>query len=99
MIKGSEPPNVPIYEYRCKDCQVRSEQYFSSVKAPKIIDCEECGSSESYKIISGASYHQSEATKTAKLDRKYDKRVNQAIANTRSADPDRVLSKLKPFPK
>jgi putative FmdB family regulatory protein len=99
MITWSKPLNVPIYEYRCKDCQKRTEQYFSSLKAPKVVDCQECGSSKSYKIMSGASYHQSEATKTAKLDRKYDKRVNQAIANTRSADPDRVLNKLKPFPK
>ena len=99
MVKGLRPHKVPIYEYRCKACQHRTEQYFSSLEAPKVIKCPECNSSKSHKIISGASYHQSEATKTAKLDRKYDKRVNQAIANTRSADPDRVLSKLKPFPK
>ena len=90
---------MPIYEYRCEDCHGKLEHYFSSQDAPKKMICDLCGSSKSYRIISGASYHQSEAAKTAKLDRKYDKKVNRAIANTRSADPDRVLSKLKPFPK
>ena len=99
MVATKKPRKVPIYEYRGKDCHGKTEHYLSAQDAPKKVKCDLCGSSKSYRIISGASYHQSEAVKTSKLDRKYDKKFNRAIANTLSADPDRVLSKLKPFPK
>ena len=41
----------------------------------------------------------SSASKVARLDPKYDKMVDRAMKNTPQADPDRVLKRLKPFPK
>ena len=41
----------------------------------------------------------SSASKVARLDPKYEKRVDQAIRNTPLADPDRLLRRMKPFPK
>jgi hypothetical protein len=41
----------------------------------------------------------SSASKVARLDPKYDRMVDRAMKNTPQADPDRVLKRLKPFPK
>jgi hypothetical protein len=41
----------------------------------------------------------SSASKVARLDPKYDQMVDRAMRNTPQADPDRVLRRLKPFPK
>lgn len=49
--------------------------------------------------MSGATYLASDAAKVARFDPKYEKMVDRAMHNSRSADLDRVLSKLKPFPK
>jgi hypothetical protein len=49
--------------------------------------------------MSGASVHRSSASKAARLDPKYDRMVDRAMRNTPEGDPDRVLKRLKPFPK
>jgi len=41
----------------------------------------------------------SSASKVARLDPKYEQRVDRAMRNTPSADPDRLLRRMKPFPK
>ena len=41
----------------------------------------------------------SSASKVARLDPKYEKMVDAAMKNTPEGDPDRVLRRLKPFPK
>jgi len=89
---------MPIYEYLCSSCQKITDKYFPNTNAPKTMLCSHCQESAK-RIISGAVYHQSEATKTSKLDPKYEKMVDRAMHNTRSADPDRVLNNLRPFPK
>jgi len=87
---------VPIYEYRCSTCgQISSalRKVFES-KAP--IACESCGEI-SERIVSRPSVHLSKMSKVEKLDPKYDKMVDRAMKNTASADPDRILEKMKPL--
>jgi len=90
---------MPIYEYHCRSCEGLTGKYSPSTKAPNTLPCKHCHSNDTHRIISGAVYHQSEATKTAKLDPKYNKMVDRAMQNSSSADPERILRKLKPFPK
>ena len=88
---------MPIYEYRCKACEQITDKYFSSTDAPRILTCKHCSAEDAERIISGAVYHADEATKTAKLDSKYEKKAEAALRNTRSADPDRLLRKMLDF--
>jgi len=90
---------MPIYEYRCRVCKDLTDKYFPNTDAPDSLQCKHCSSNNTHRIVSGAVYHASEATKTAKLDPKYEKMVDRAMQNSRSADPDRILRKLRPFPK
>lgn len=88
---------MPIYEYRCEACSELTDKYFSSTDAPRSLKCQQCHKGEAARIISGAVYHASEATKTSKLDSRYEKKIDRAMHNTRSADPERLLNKMKPF--
>jgi len=49
------------------------------------------------RIVSRPSVHLSKMSKLEKLDPKYDKMVDRAMKNTASADPDRILEKMKPL--
>ena len=89
---------MPIYEYLCGSRKSLTDKYYPNTNAPKTLVCAQC-KSDAQRIISGAVYHASEATKTSKLDPRYEKMVDRAMHNSRSADPDRVLRNLKPFPK
>ena len=62
------------------------------------INCGHCGA-EARRIISRSSVHLSKASKLDRLDPKYDRMVDKAMADTPQADPDRILKKMKPFPK
>lgn len=88
---------MPIYEYRCKACEEITERYYSSTDAPRKLTCKHCNAEKAERIVSGAVYHADEATKTAKLDSKYEKRAEAALKNTRLADPDRLLRKMRRF--
>jgi len=61
--------------------------------------CEHCGRPGALRIVSQSAVRRSSASKVARLDPKYDKMVDRAMQNTTHADPDRVLRRLKPFPK
>jgi len=61
--------------------------------------CEHCGKPGATRIVSQSSVRLSSASKVAKLDPKYDRMVDRAMKNTPQGDPDRVLRRLKPFPK
>jgi len=50
-------------------------------------------------VISSPSVHRSTLSKVERLDPRYDRMVDRAMKNTRAADPDRLLAKMKPFPK
>lgn len=88
---------MPIYEYRCRHCRHVSSVLSNVDDRPPSVDCEHCGDSDTYRLISRAAYHQSEGDKTAALDPKYQKMVDHAIKSTPEADPGHLLRKMKPF--
>lgn len=88
---------MPIYAYRCRACRMVTDQLASVDEAPDAIACEHCGSPETHRIISRVAYHASEATKTAKLDPKYEKMVDHAMKKSANADEHRIIDKMKPF--
>ncbi|MEJ2132822.1 MAG: zinc ribbon domain-containing protein [Gammaproteobacteria bacterium] len=88
---------MPIYEYRCRACKKVSSLLASADDHPSSVECEHCGAQDTYRILSRVAYHQSEADKTAALDPKYRKMVDQATKGTPEADPGRLLRKMKPF--
>jgi hypothetical protein len=66
---------------------------------PDTVVCARCGKTNATLIMSRTSVHLSSASKAARLDPKYDRKVDRAMRNTPQADPDRILRRLKPFPK
>jgi len=88
---------VPIYTYRCGACDEVTETYASVRDAPRTVRCEHCGADGARRIISSVAYHASEAAKTSRLDPKYEKMVDAAYEKSASADPNRLLKKMKPF--
>lgn len=88
---------MPIYAYRCRTCGDVTDAYASIKDPPASIDCEHCRGSDTHRIIARVAYHASESTKTSKLDPKYEKMVDDAMYKSRSADPDRLFRKMKPF--
>ncbi len=44
------------------------------------------------------AYHASEASRTARLDPKYEKMVDHAMKKSASADEHRLIDKMKPYP-
>ena len=59
---------MPIYEYRCNQCQGRSSQFVSNSEESSIVECAHCGSTNRTRIFSAFSVHQSEASRLAKMD-------------------------------
>ncbi len=88
---------MPIYAYRCAHCGGVTDAYASIDAAPDAIECEHCASRETHRIIARVAYHASEATKTSRLDTKYEKKIDDAMRKSASADPDRLLRKMKSF--
>lgn len=85
---------MPIYAYRCADCGKVTDHYCSSSDAPLALTCEHCQGSDTRRIIAAVAYHASEASKTARLDPRYEKKVDRAMRNSASADPDRVVRRI-----
>jgi putative FmdB family regulatory protein len=90
---------LAVYEFRCADCGEVTPHWCSIAERPATIACAHCGASGATRIVSQSSVRLSSASKVARLDPKYDKMVDRAMKNTPQADPDRVLKRLKPFPK
>ena len=89
---------MPLYEYRCGECQEVSSVFTSFSELQAEVSCQHCGG-EAVRILSTPSVHLSKTSKLEKLDPRYDKMVDKAMSNTQNADPDRILKKMKPFPK
>lgn len=89
---------MPIYEYRCSDCGGISSLVSPVGEAAAEVACDSCGAA-ARRIISRPSVHLSKASKLDRLDPKYDKMVDKAMASTQNAEPDHVLKRMKPFPK
>jgi len=90
---------VATYEFRCADCGEVTSHGCSIAERPATVACAHCGAQGAARILSQSSVRLSSASKVARLDPKYDKMVDRAMKNTPQADPDRVLKRLKPFPK
>jgi putative FmdB family regulatory protein len=90
---------MAVYEFRCGKCGCITVHWCAIAERPTTVDCEHCASPGATRVVSQASVRLSSASKVAKLDPKYDKMVDRAMRNTPQGDPDRVLRRLKPFPK
>jgi putative FmdB family regulatory protein len=90
---------LAVYEFRCPDCGEVTSHWCAIADRPATIACAHCGRPGATRILSQSSVRLSSASKVARLDPKYDKMVDRAMKNTPEADPDRVLRRLKPFPK
>lgn len=74
---------MPIYEYRCKDCDKVSEFITRSISSPLKAVCADCGSKKMERMVSRIIPHQTEATKFEQLDPKYDRWVDDANAQSK----------------
>ena len=90
---------MPVYEFRCPECDEITTVSCTIAARPDTVVCGSCSSADATLIMSRTSVHLSSASKAARLDPKYDRKVDQAMRNTPHADPDRILKRLKPFPK
>jgi putative FmdB family regulatory protein len=90
---------MPIYAYRCAACDGLTDHLAAVDDAPAAVTCEHCGSGDTRRVIARVAYHASEATKVAKLDSKYEKKVDDAMRKSASASEHRLIDKLKPFKK
>lgn len=89
---------MPIYEYRCQDCQSVNSVFLRSFSSQDPSSCKFCAGSQLQRIISQIAYVRSEADKFAQLDPKYTKMVDQALGNApASSDPDYHMNKMVPF--
>lgn len=60
---------MPIYEYRCKECQRKSSLLVRSLSVqPQQPQCESCGSHDVYRVMSRFAYHRSESDRLAEVD-------------------------------
>ncbi len=89
---------MPIYEYRCGSCAEVTSVFATVAEHERERVCEHCGG-RAERIFSRPSVHRSRASKLDRLDPRYDKMVDTALKNTPNAEPDRLLKKMKPFPK
>ncbi len=84
---------MPIYEYRCGDCQAVTAVLVPISRADDPCPCEACGSVRTHRIVSRPSVRLSNLSKLERLDPKYDRMVDRAMQNTRNADPDRLINR------
>src|SRR5579864_4920034 len=89
---------MPLYVCQCRRCDVRTEVFQRRMDAPREgCVCEACGSGELDRVYTPFAVYRSELDKLRSLDPKYHARVDQALANTREADPMRHLERMTPF--
>jgi len=88
---------MPVYEYRCRNCDRKTSKLWRNYSPPDAIECTACGSTETNRVISSVAFHKSISTQLADLDPKYDKMVDAAAASTADNDPNRFLRKATPL--
>lgn len=89
---------MPIYEFRCKACDSTFSLYFRTATASPPSQCRYCGSHILQRLFSSFAYLMAEQTKTSKLDPKYHKQVDAALAKAPAdSDPNYYLRKMVPF--
>ena len=88
---------MPIYEFECRACEAVTSHLFRSDTRIEDVSCKACGSSDVAKIISRIAVHRDLSSSLSRLDPKYDKMVDATVAKQPGSDPDRLISKMKPF--
>ena len=89
---------MPMYEYRCGECEGGTSAYLRTYSSPEPTACRHCGSGEIARVMSTFAYHKSEADKMAQLDPKYGKMVDDAMSKAPpDTYPDHYLNKMAPF--
>ncbi len=89
---------MPMYEYRCEPCGEVSSIYFRTATDTPSICCRSCGSEAVERILSLFASPLSESDKMSKLDSKYTKMVDAAMAKAPAAShPDHYMRKMVPF--
>jgi putative FmdB family regulatory protein len=58
---------MPIYEFRCQECRKLTSVFRRTVTGDVETACEHCGSANTRRVISAASYHRSTADVVAGL--------------------------------
>ena len=92
------PPDrdaVPIYCYRCGGCDCLTDAFAPVSNIPDRVVCEHCGSKETHRVISSVAYHASQSSRTARLDPKYEKMVDNAMKKSASADENRLIDRMQ----
>jgi len=59
---------MPIYEYRCNQCQREFSQLFLNSRKIRKVKCKFCGCNDLKKLISSFSVHQTEGSRLASFD-------------------------------
>ena len=88
---------MPIYEYRCDDCQVKTSKLVRGFDAPEAIACRKCGRENTHRIISSVAFHKSLNSRLNDLDPRYDRMADAAAASTAESDPNRFLKSAIPL--
>ncbi len=86
---------MPTYEFRCTKCLEVSSIFASVDKRPSSVVCSSCGSEETHAIVSRPNVVLSSKSKVERLDPKYDKLVDSAMARNPAADPDRLIRRMR----
>jgi len=87
---------MPLYDFHCMRCNDVTALMRTIARRDDPQRCEACGELRQ-RSVSGPAVHLSAMSKVERADPKYDRMVDRAIRNTPSADPERLLRKLKPF--
>ena len=88
---------MPLYEYQCRRCDLRTEVFQRRMDTPREAVCEACGSRDLERAYTPFATYRSEVDKLRELDPKYYRKVDQAIAATSEADPMHHLQKMRRF--
>ena len=88
---------MPIYEYRCEDCEGLTSKLVRGFDAPEYIACRECGRENTHRIISSVAFHKSLNSRLNDLDPRYDRMADAAAASTAESDPNRFLKSAIPL--
>ena len=88
---------MPLYEYRCRGCSEKWEKLWRNFSPPESIQCSQCSSEDTFRIVSRVAFKRDIVSELDSLDPKYDKMVDNAANNTRSADPYKYISKSIPL--
>ncbi|MEZ4501358.1 MAG: zinc ribbon domain-containing protein [Dehalococcoidia bacterium] len=88
---------MPLYVYRCDDCDERFEVFLRTPRASSPSTCEHCGSKNIKRQVAGFAVANSELDRLRALDPQYKRMVEDHVRDTPEADPMRHLEKMIPF--